>query len=515
MTKRKPLILIIVLLFSLLTYLITFKDAYKEWDRIVSTDIDITENISKEIDNVIDNCFVLMNILGNISVQDDVTKILQQNPSISSFFIMDQKGNIKYEFYKDLDADEKTILFSVHILPYLQYPLKGEKYVSNLIQDRNLNHEMIAFGSPITNGDEISGIAFMTYKVNDFGPFLEEYKIGKKGYIAIRDGLGDTIYHPQHEKIRTKNYKFYDIPLVPKSDHRIVLSSLDNRPKYVTYKPLQNAPWMVFVLKPLLEYQSPIVLILLKNGTLLILLSIFLYLLFTLEKKEKRLLETQINNERLEVAAQVAAGIAHEIKNPLVPIKGFIQLEKYKAGSTLGQETIRLLLNEINRIEKIINEFLTLARIDKDEKVSVNIIETLKDVLALMSVEASSKEIVMKTNLDEIQETILVQGNKNHLIQIFQNIIKNSLEVEVKGGLIEILVKKDKKEVRISIKDNGHGMSAEQLRKIGTPFYSTKEQGTGMGVAICQRLVKNHGGRLNIVSQAGKGTTVEIYLPTI
>ena len=110
MTKRKPLILIIVLLFSLLTYLITFKDAYKEWDRIVSTDIDITENISKEIDNVIDNCFVLMNILGNISVQDDVTKILQQNPSISSFFIMDQKGNIKYEFYKDLDADEKTIL---------------------------------------------------------------------------------------------------------------------------------------------------------------------------------------------------------------------------------------------------------------------------------------------------------------------------------------------------------------------------------------------------------------------
>lgn len=226
-------------------------------------------------------------------------------------------------------------------------------------------------------------------------------------------------------------------------------------------------------------------------------------------------METQINNERLEVAAQVAAGIAHEIKNPLVPIKGFIQLEKYKAGSTLGQETIRLLLNEINRIEKIINEFLTLARIDKDEKVSVNIIETLKDVLALMSVEASSKEIVMKTNLDEIQETILVQGNKNHLIQIFQNIIKNSLEAEVKGGLIEILVKKDKKEVRISIKDNGHGMSAEQLRKIGTPFYSTKEQGTGMGVAICQRLVKNHGGRLNIVSQAGKGTTVEIYLPTI
>jgi len=508
--------IIIFLLFGLLTYYVIFDDAFREWERIVASDIDLTANISREIDHVVDNCFLMIDVLSNLSNYDDISKILDKNDSISSFMITDQDGSVVYRYYEDYSPEEQEILFERYILPWFQYPFKGERFVSNLIFDNQLPHELIAFGAPIIKENQVSGIAFITYKVDSFIPLLESYKVGKNGYVFIRDSLGNIIYHPQRELIRSRNYKFFDVPLVPKSDHKINQSSFDNSLKYMTYLPMKNAPWMVFVMKPIIEYQSPIITIFLKNGTIVLLLLIFLYLLYTLEKKEKRLLETQLNNERLEVAAQVAAGIAHEIKNPLVPIKGFIQLEKQKSETTLGSDIVQLLLDEINRIEKIINDFLTLTRSNRDElNIPVDIVKTLKDVITLMKVEAKNKGIVVLTNIEDIPEEIIVKGNRNHLVQIFQNIIKNSIEAEKQGGHIEVLVKKDKKEVRVSIKDTGKGMSAEQLRKIGTPFYSTKEQGTGMGIAICQRLVKNHGGRLNIISQEGKGTTVEIYLPIV
>ena len=375
--------------------------------------------------------------------------------------------------------------------------------------------KIIILGAPIIFDGEITKIAFLAIKADVLNPILDNYKIGENGYIIIRDGMGNIIYHPNYEKIKTRSNKFLDIPLVPRSDNKIQRTSLDNRMNYLTYQPMEEAPWMVFVVQPYFEYQSPVALIWIKNGTLFILLGVFVYLLYTLEKKDKRLLETQLTNEKLEVAAQVAAGLAHEIKNPLVPIKGFIQLEKLKPNSTLGQANIKLLLNEIKRIENIINDFMTFAKSSSDRKHTVDVLELLQNVLTLMQVEANNKEIALVSNIAKIQEKVLVNGNEDHLTQIFQNIIKNALETEKKGGVIEVQIKKDKKEVRISIKDTGQGMSPEQLRKVGTPFYSTKEQGTGLGVAICQRLVKNHGGNINIFSQEGKGTTVEVILPTI
>jgi len=140
---------------------------------------------------------------------------------------------------------------------------------------------------------------------------------------------------------------------------------------------------------------------------------------------------------------------------------------------------------------------------------------TCKDVVTLMQVEADKKGISLISNTDSIDGKILVYGDMNHLTQVFQNIIKNSLEATGSGGNIGVEAKLENKEVLISIKDTGQGMSPEHLRKIGTPFYSTKEQGTGMGLAISQRVVKNHGGRIDFISQENKGTTVNIYLPVI
>jgi len=520
--NRKPLLIMIIFLFSLLAYFVTFGDASKERERIIENNLDLTANIAKDIKKFIDSHFLIMEIIGGIDDAAYVSRILNQQSSISSFVLTDLDGKVLKEVHKELTGEEQKILFTNYLLPYLQYPLKGEKYVSNVIsrgggspfiESEDTAQELIVLAAPVYTEDKIIGAVFLTVKSNAFIPLFEEYHIGKNGYAFLRDGSGNTIYHPQHELIRARNYKFFDVSLIPRSDYKVRRSSFDNEKKYMTYRPIENTAWMVFVMQPISEYKSPIYLILLKNGTLLVLLFLFMYLLYHLEQKEKKLLQAQINNERLEVVAEVAAGIAHEIKNPLVPIKGFIQLEKLKANSTLGQETIRLLLSEISRIETIINDFMTLARNNQGQYEQISLLGVLEDVISLMQVEADKKKIQLRSNMDNVKEKILVYGDANHLTQVFQNIIKNSLEATESGGLIEVETRLENKEVRISIRDTGEGMTAEQLRKVGTPFYSTKEQGTGMGLAISQRIIKNHGGRIEIISQEKKGTTVDIYLP--
>jgi len=514
--NRKPLLLIIIFLFIILTYFITYEDAYKERKRIIEGNLGITSNISSDIDQFINTYFLSMEILGGIDDPPYVLKFFERYKNVSSFLVLDPSGKIVNEFHKELNKKEQDNLFHRYLLPYLQYPLSGERYVSNLIQSSDINEELIALASPLYDaGGKISGAVFLTIKIDVFIPLLKDYKIGKNGYVFIRDGAGNTIYHPQYELVKALNYKFFDIPLIPRSDHKIQKSSFDNEIKYVTYRPIQNADWMVFIMQPIDEYQSPIYLIWIKNGTLLLLLFLFVYILYHLGKKEKRLLQTQLNNERLEVVAEMAAGIAHEIKNPLVPIKGFIQLEKLKASSSLGQETIRLLLGEIDRIESIINDFMTLARNNQTQYGQVKLLETLKDVLSLMQVEADNKGIQLTSNVSTIAEKLVVYGDGNHLTQLFLNIIKNAMEASKSQEVVDVQVKIESKDIRITIKDTGQGIPIENLRKIGTPFYSTKEQGTGMGLAISQRIVKNHKGRMEITSQESKGTTVDIYLPTI
>ncbi|MGI6225356.1 MAG: ATP-binding protein [Peptococcales bacterium] len=513
MLKRKPLLIIIILLFSLLAYFITYENAHKERTRIINTNLDRTENIAENINQFIDSHFKIMEIISGIENLDYIQRVINKEESISSLFILDLKGEVVSEVHKELEGQEQIDLFTRYILPYIQYPLKGERYVSGVVQSKNLSQDVIVFATPIYSNKIISGAAFLTIKVDAFIPLLEDFPIGERGYVFLRDGYGHTIYHPQYELIKEKNYKFFDVSLLPRSNYKIQKSSFDDELKYITYHPIENTDWMVFIMQPISEYQSPIYLIWLKNGTLLVLLFLFMYLLYNLEQKDRRLLQTQVTNERLEVVAEVAAGIAHEIKNPLVPIKGYIQLEKLKTVSTLGDETIRLLLKEISRIETIINDFMTLARNNESRFDKVALLEIIKDILMLMQVEADNRGVKLIFNVGSIKEKIFICGDANHLSQVFLNIIKNSLEAMDNSGTIEVNVKLKEKLVLVTVRDMGRGMTPEELRKAGTPFFSTKEQGTGMGLAVSHRIIRNHGGTMEITSQENKGTTVQISLP--
>ncbi|WP_458414114.1 ATP-binding protein [Schinkia sp. CFF1] len=218
-------------------------------------------------------------------------------------------------------------------------------------------------------------------------------------------------------------------------------------------------------------------------------------------------------SEKLSTVGQLAAGIAHEIRNPLTSIKGFLQIIRSE-GSASPAYT-KIMLDELDRIESIINEFLFLAKPQQEIKFEIQPLKQILDqVINLMQAEANLKGIEIKVELAELG-TLKVKGNANHLKQAFINIIKNSLEaIQTKGTiLIKGQVNQPLSMICIQIIDDGPGISPERLKKLGEPFFSTKEKGTGLGLMITRKLLEDHMGELLFESELGKGTVANVCLP--
>lgn len=215
------------------------------------------------------------------------------------------------------------------------------------------------------------------------------------------------------------------------------------------------------------------------------------------------------NAEKLSVVGQLAAGIAHEIRNPLTAIKGFTQLLKEERQGEFAD----VILTELERIEEIVNDLLVLAKPQIAEMEETNLITVVKSVITLLNSQA-----VMENILIELSNTLPefhVKCERDKIKQVLINIIKNSIEAMPSGGKINVDIRQENNFVIISVEDEGIGIPEERLAKLGEPFYSTKEKGTGLGIMICKKIIKNHGGNMYINSKENEGTTVKILLPLI
>ncbi|WP_409291955.1 PAS domain S-box protein [Peribacillus sp. SCS-37] len=216
-------------------------------------------------------------------------------------------------------------------------------------------------------------------------------------------------------------------------------------------------------------------------------------------------------SDTLNVVGELAAGIAHEIRNPMTALKGFIQLLE---GSIQEDYTtyFRVIKSELQRIESIITEFLVLAKPQAVKFLQKDVKEILTDTIELMRAQALMQNIQFDSLYSKKVEKIYCEGNQ--LKQVFINIIKNAIEVMPKGGVITI--KTDEyldKFVRISISDQGQGIPEEKIKKLGEPFYTTKERGTGLGLMVSYKIIEEHKGWIDVESKEGAGTTFHIYLP--
>ncbi|GGB46726.1 PAS domain S-box protein [Fictibacillus barbaricus] len=222
--------------------------------------------------------------------------------------------------------------------------------------------------------------------------------------------------------------------------------------------------------------------------------------------KEKE--ELLRKSDKLTVVGELAAGIAHEIRNPLTSIKGFVQLMKPDMEDLHSE----IILSEMDRIESIINEFLVLAKPHQEtvfQQRSVN--DFIRQTITLLDSEANLNNVQFDTHLRYVPN-ILCEGNQ--IKQVIINVIKNAIESMLNGGTIFVETGiHDEGYVFIKITDQGEGISEERLAKLGEPFYSNKEKGIGLGLMVSLKIIENHHGNITFESILGIGTTVTILLP--
>ncbi|WHY59591.1 PAS domain S-box protein [Cytobacillus firmus] len=223
------------------------------------------------------------------------------------------------------------------------------------------------------------------------------------------------------------------------------------------------------------------------------------------EEQEKLLRKS----EKLALLGQMAAGIAHEIRNPLTSIKGFVQLFK---SSSQKEEYFDIVLSELDRINGIVGEFLVLAKPTADIFEKQDLTKLISEVILLSNTQSilNNVEIIVENNF----HAPMIYCEKNQLKQVFLNIIKNAIEAMPDGGQLRIKVmKKTGNTISVQFIDQGVGISEDRIPSLGEPFYTTKEKGTGLGLMICYKIIENHNGRLTIESKVGEGTKMEIELP--
>lgn len=229
----------------------------------------------------------------------------------------------------------------------------------------------------------------------------------------------------------------------------------------------------------------------------------------TEQQKTKEFLQ---KTDRLSLIGELAAGMAHEIRNPLTSLRGFIQL--LQGETKKYREYFKIMLDEMERINLIVSEFLILAKPQVMQIQPKDISQLLQQVLVLMEADARQNHVQIRCHWEE--NLPFVKCEESQLKQVFINVIKNAIESMPKGGEITVEAKAlGESQVLIRVIDQGCGIPREQLSKLGEPFFTTKENGTGLGLMVSYMIIQAHQGSLYIDSQVNHGTTVEVVLPSV
>jgi signal transduction histidine kinase len=235
--------------------------------------------------------------------------------------------------------------------------------------------------------------------------------------------------------------------------------------------------------------------------------------------ESRRTAQQIIESERLNALTLLAAGVAHEIGNPLNSLHIHLQLMErsvqnlHDGAKTDLQQSIDVARSEVNRLDSIVTQFLRAVRPSRPQLRPENVNTIITEAVRFFAPEIQDRDIVVEQELRS--DLPLLQLDRDQMKQAFYNVIKNSLEAMKRHGTLRIHTDLDDTHVVIRFVDTGGGMSAENLGRVFEPYFTTKPSGTGLGLLIVRRIVREHGGELSIESGHHKGLTLTIRLPYI
>ncbi len=226
-----------------------------------------------------------------------------------------------------------------------------------------------------------------------------------------------------------------------------------------------------------------------------------------LRETERKLKES----EKLSLVGELASGVAHEIRNPLTSLKGFTKIIYQKTRDKTNKEYLTIMMDEIDRINFIVSEFMVLSKPHLVKFTSSDLSNVLHSVVTLLKTQAVLKNIEILTAI--VGNNFLTTCEENQIKQVLVNVIKNSIEATPDGGKIYVKLESDNSTISLTIIDEGVGISKENMKQIGNPFFTTKAEGTGLGIMVSKKIIHNHNGNFIIKSIQNKGTTVSITIP--
>lgn len=221
-----------------------------------------------------------------------------------------------------------------------------------------------------------------------------------------------------------------------------------------------------------------------------------------------------IQSDKLNVVSELAASVSHEMRNPLTVTSGFLQLlNKSNNITPWEKEYVKLSLLELNRAEKIVSDFLSFAKPQSENMVHSNLSEELEYTKNIITPYASLYNVEVKYSFNN---SLSKRYDRNQIQQCLINLYKNAIEAmkEKGGGTLLIDISESNKNIVIRIQDNGVGMAKEEISRLGKPYYSTKQEGTGLGMLMVYSTINKVNGTIEVVSVKGKGTTFMITIPT-
>jgi two-component system, sporulation sensor kinase E len=224
-----------------------------------------------------------------------------------------------------------------------------------------------------------------------------------------------------------------------------------------------------------------------------------------------------IESEKLNAVTLLAAGVAHELGNPLNSLNIHLQLlerdlrQREQGSDEELLESVRIARSEVNRLDTIINQFLGAVRPAHTVRSMVSINSVVHESLAFLQPEIKDRDVIVQ---EELADSLpLIPANVDQLKQAFYNLIKNAVQALSHGGILRVTTSRSDTHLQISFEDNGTGISVEDMAHITEPYFTRKKNGSGLGLFIVQRILHEHGGQLELLSEPGRGTTARILLP--